>query len=189
MKIKIWLTYHNSFEKVCVKLTEPLKQRRFDNHIFIFTPTLPGKVVTPEIYGLLRVPNSITTRSAEPFRIISVIDFGKVFDLVDTQKLLGKLFHYGFSNSALQLIANYFSDRYQSVKYDKKMSPLLKILLGVPQSNVLGPLFFLIMIIDLAFIIDLLCKIFADDTSLGDKDLNTLINRFIEKLKVLLEIN
>ena len=87
------------------------------------------------------------------------------------------------------VIANYFSDRYQSVKYDKKMSPLLKILLGVPQGSVLGPLFFLIMINDLAFIIDLLCKLFADDTTLGDadKDLNTLINRFVEKLKVLLE--
>jgi len=87
------------------------------------------------------------------------------------------------------VIANYFSDRYQSVKYDKKMSPLLKILLGVPQGSVLGLLFSLIMINDLAFIIDLLCKLFADDTTLGDadKDLNTLINRFVEKLKVLLE--
>ena len=45
------------------------------------------------------------------------------------------------------------------------------------------------MINHLAFIIDLLCKLFADDTTLGDadKDLNTLINRFVEKLKVLLE--
>ena len=128
-------------------------------------------------------------RNKKAISLLLFIDFRKAFDLVDTQKLLRKLFHYGFSNSALQLIANYFSDRYQSVKYDKKMSPLLKILLGVPQGSVLGPLFFLIMINDLAFIIDLLCKLFADDTTLGDadKDLNTLINRFVEKLKVLLE--
>ena len=59
----------------------------------------------------------------------------------------------------------------------------------MPQGSVLGPLFFLIMINDLAYIIDLMCKLFADDTTLGDvdKDLNTLINRFVEKLKVFLE--
>jgi hypothetical protein len=44
------------------------------------------------------------------------------------------------------------------------------------------------MIKDLAYIIDLICKLFADDTTLGDvdKDLNTLMNRFVEKLKVFL---
>ena len=62
------------------------------------------------------------------------------------------------------------------------MSPLLSTTLGVPQGSVLGPLFFSIMINDLAYIIDLMCKLFADDTTLGDvdKDLITLINRFVK---------
>ena len=34
-----------------------------------------------------------------------------VTDLVDSQKLIRKLFHYGFSNSALKLIKNYFLTR------------------------------------------------------------------------------
>jgi hypothetical protein len=69
------------------------------------------------------------------------------------------------------------------------MSPLMAILLGVPQGSVLGPLFFLLMINDLAYIIELMCKLFADDTTLGDvdKDLNILINRFVSKLKTLLD--
>jgi hypothetical protein len=59
----------------------------------------------------------------------------------------------------------------------------MAILLGVPQGSVLGPLFFLLMSNDLAYIIELMCKLFADDTTLGgvDKDLNILINRFVSK--------
>ena len=65
----------------------------------------------------------------------------------------------------------------------------MSILLGVPQGSVLGPLFFLLMINDLAYMIELMCKLFADDTTLGDcdKDLNSLITRFVKKLRFFLE--
>ncbi len=45
------------------------------------------------------------------------------------------------------------------------------------------------MINDLAYILVLMCKLFADDTTFGDvdKDLSTLINRFVNKLKTLLD--
>jgi hypothetical protein len=66
---------------------------------------------------------------------------------------------------------------------------MLENRLGLPQGSVLGPLFFLLLINDHAYILDLMCKLFADDTTLGDcdKDLNTLINRFKDRLKPLLE--
>jgi hypothetical protein len=119
-------------------------------------------------------------------RLISLllfIDLRKAFDLVDSRLLLRKLFHYGFDASALNLLANYFTDEFQTVKYDKKRSPLMSIKLSVPQGSVLGPLFFLIFINDLAFISELVCKMFADDTTLVDADehLETLIRRFKKK--------
>ena len=87
------------------------------------------------------------------------------------------------------MITNYFKNRCQSVKFNKTKSPLMSIFLGVPQGSVLGPLFFLLMINELALIMDLLCKMFADDTTMGDSDLDLskLTSRFIEKLKVFLE--
>ena len=128
-------------------------------------------------------------RNKRAISLLLFIDFRKAFDLVDSEKLIRKLIHYGFDNSAIEMLRNYFRDRHQSVIYDKKLSPLMDILLGVPQGSVLGPLFFLLMINDLAFIIELMCKLFADDTTLGDfdNDLDRLIKRFVEKLKVLLE--
>ncbi len=52
------------------------------------------------------------------------------------------------------------------------MSPLMAILLGVPQGIVLGTLFFLLMINDLAYTLELMCKLFADDTTLRDEDMD-----------------
>ena len=60
----------------------------------------------------------------------------------------------------------------------------MAIILGVPQGSILGPLIFLIFINDLAFVVELICKMFADDTTLydADCDLDILINRFKKKL-------
>ena len=121
--------------------------------------------------------------------ILLFIDFRKAFDLVDSRKLLLKLLHYGFDNSALNLISNYFKGRYQTVKFDKKTSPLMSIDLGVPQGSVLGPLFFLIFINDLAYAMNTSCIMFADDTTLYDsgEDLKSLIINLKKKLEPLVD--
>jgi hypothetical protein len=50
-------------------------------------------------------------RDSRLINLLLFIDFRKAFDLVDARKLLRKLFHYGFDKTALNLIANYFTDR------------------------------------------------------------------------------
>ena len=127
-------------------------------------------------------------RNKKLINILLFIDFRKAFDLVDSRMLLRKLFHYGFEKSALDLVANYFKDRYQAVKFEKKITPLMSLELGVPQGSVLGPLFFLIFINDLAYIIQSYCKMFADDTTLYDagENLNALISKFKNNLESLI---
>ena len=74
------------------------------------------------------------------------IDFKKAFDLIDPELLFLKLFHYGFDNSSLALIMDYFFERTMLVKIDKTFSTKRKLRLGVPQASILGPLLFIIFI-------------------------------------------
>ena len=59
----------------------------------------------------------------------------------------------------------------------------MDILLGVLRGSLLGPLFFLLLINDYSFIIVLMCKLFAEYTTLGDfdNDLDMLIKSFVQK--------
>jgi hypothetical protein len=116
------------------------------------------------------------------------IDFRKAFDLVNSSFLTYKLFHYGFGNNSLRLIQNYFYCRQQQTKVGTATSSLAPIKLGVPQGSVLGPLFFLLFINDLAFYLDQFeCIMFADDTTLYKQhtNLDALINKFTSDITAL----
>jgi hypothetical protein len=78
--------------------------------------------------------------------LLLFVDFRKAFDLVDSNLLLKKLKLYGFDQSALNLLFNYFKNRNQCVKYDGETSAPRELNLGVPQRSVLGPILFLIFI-------------------------------------------
>lgn len=98
------------------------------------------------------------------------------------------LHYYGFSGSALNLLKSYFTDRQQIVKLENKTSSPIKLVRGVPQGSILGPLLFCIYTSlihnDVKF-----CKIhtYADDTqmyaSFNRNSLNFAINMINEDLQ------
>ena len=99
------------------------------------------------------------------------IDLKKAFDTVDHRILLKKLDHYGIRGKTLELLESYLGNRSQYVCYGGFESPRGRVECGVPQGSVLGPLFFILYVNDIARACPgLQLVLFADDTSGFAKD-------------------
>ena len=80
--------------------------------------------------------------------------------------LIYKLKRCGESGQLLFLIQSFLKDRKQRTVLNGQSSNWGDISAGVPQGSILGPLFFLVYINDLAVGLKCNVKLFADDTSL-----------------------
>ena len=96
------------------------------------------------------------------------LDFSKAFDRVDIDILLAKLSRYGVGGKILEWIRAWIKGRHQCVVVDGVASTWIEVLSGVAQGSVLGPLLFLIYILDLEDVLNgSLSLTFADDTKLS----------------------
>ena len=97
---------------------------------------------------------------------IVYLDYAKAFDSVIHNKLLYKLSCYGVCHMLLDWIRDFLSEHMQCVRIGSSLSSYCKVLSGVPQGSVLGPVLFVIFVND---IVDcaahsVCVKMFADDT-------------------------
>ena len=70
------------------------------------------------------------------------MDFSKAFDCLPHGLIIDKLSADGLSDSACSLLQSYLSDRKQMVKFGHCKIIFLKIIKGVLQGSILGPLLF-----------------------------------------------
>ena len=95
------------------------------------------------------------------------LDYAKAFDKVDHQLLLQKLYAYGVRGKLLMWMNSYLTNREQSVVINGEHSVPAKVVSGVPQGTVLGPILFIIFLNDLSSCIQhSVVSSFADDTRL-----------------------
>ena len=95
------------------------------------------------------------------------MDLSKPFDKLNHNLLLTKLNAYGFSFNTIKFVQSYLSERFQRVNINNNFSEWCKILLGVPQGSIPGPILFNNFINDIFYFIQdtYICN-FADDNSL-----------------------
>ena len=79
----------------------------------------------------------VITRLVEEWRE----HLSKAFDCIAHDLLIAKLVAYGFSDIALRYVYSYLSNREQWVRINNTYSNCQKIISGVPQGSILGPLF------------------------------------------------
>ena len=102
------------------------------------------------------------------------LDYAKAFDKVDHQILLKKMYAYSVRGKLLMWINSYLSNRQQTVVINGEHSKPAKVVSGVPQGTVLGPVMFILYLNDLeACIKHSIVSSFADDTRLKKSIIST----------------
>ena len=125
---------------------------------------------------------------------VVLLDLSAAFDLVDPRYLLQKLAIYGVDKDFLQWIESYLLERQQAVWINHIYSDLKYCEVGVPQGSNLGPLFFMVYLNDMLYMLDCSVDNYADDTTLSATgktlgEIEQILNRNCEIVNMWMQEN
>ena len=125
------------------------------------------------------IPNDSTTETVH-------LDFAKAFDKINHKILINKLQRLGIGGKLLGVIRNYLTQRTQFVQMEDTKSPSLDVTSGVPQGSILGPLLFIIYVMDMPSELVTTPFIFADDTkllSVHKSSISSMLQNYLSHLQ------
>lgn len=97
--------------------------------------------------------------------IAAFLDIEKAFDTMWVEGLIFKMINMKFPSYLTKIMLSYLKDRKFRVKLGDQLSDAVSVNDGVPQGSILGPLLFIIFMIDLPTHMNTTLTIFADDTN------------------------
>jgi len=121
--------------------------------------------------ALLEVLDGVyTSADDKQISVLIGLDLSAAFDTVDHSLLCDRLqSQFGVTDTALDWLRSYLSDRAQYVKIGQHQSDIVRLEVGVPQGSVLGPLLFSVYCSPAAYVITQhKFHQYADDTQLDD---------------------
>ena len=164
-----------SLTSVISKIMESIVRDAIVEHLVkngLFTDDQHGFVPGRNCITQLLVCMEAWTKMMEDGDCFDVIytDFSKAFDSVPHERLFLKLESLGIKGDILNWIKSFLRGRSQCVNVDGAYSSWQKVISGIPQGSVIGPILFVIFINDMPDAVKHnFCKLFADDCKLYGK--------------------
>ena len=141
------------------KLVERVIAKQLLEHIHVHNLDNPYQSTYKAGYStetaLLYIKNEVhLSLSRSETTALVLLNLSAAFDTIDHSTLLSCLRKwFGVGGSVLNWFISYLTDRYQSIKIGSTLSYVCKLLFGVPQGSVLGPLLFSLYTTPLSLII------------------------------------